>query len=115
MRINLQVPYEENTVAKSYGARWDAQRKTWWVDTERVSPDWLMKLLTLFKQGHSKSLKSGKVVHKRPGPVVTEINSDGSIPDCGCTDVAPWRHCAHSEPALTPEEREQLDYALSRS
>ena len=32
MRTNLKVPYEEKDDAKSFGARWDAARKTWYVE-----------------------------------------------------------------------------------
>ena len=32
MRTNLQVPYAEKGDAKKRGARWDAARKTWYVE-----------------------------------------------------------------------------------
>lgn len=32
MRTNLKVPYEEKDDAKKLGARWDAARKTWYVE-----------------------------------------------------------------------------------
>ena len=32
MRTNLKVPYDEKDDAKKLGARWDAARKTWYVE-----------------------------------------------------------------------------------
>ncbi len=32
MRTNLQVPFSEKDKARSMGARWDAARKTWYVE-----------------------------------------------------------------------------------
>lgn len=32
MRTNLKVPYAEKDQAKKRGARWDAARKTWYVE-----------------------------------------------------------------------------------
>ena len=30
-RVYLEVPYEEKDIAKSHGAKWDAEKKKWWV------------------------------------------------------------------------------------
>jgi hypothetical protein len=29
--VYLEVPYEEKDDAKSHGAKWDAEKKKWWV------------------------------------------------------------------------------------
>jgi hypothetical protein len=34
MRIDLAVPYMDRKIARKRGARWDADRKTWWADTD---------------------------------------------------------------------------------
>lgn len=39
MRINLNCPYAEKDQAKSLGARWDAARKTWYIENvEDLTP-----------------------------------------------------------------------------
>ena len=49
MRVNLQVPYEDKDEVKRLGARWDAARKTWFVQgIEDLRPflRWIPKRLT---------------------------------------------------------------------
>ena len=37
MRVNLNVPFHEKDAAKSLGAWWDVERKTWFVkDVEKL-------------------------------------------------------------------------------
>ncbi|HET6359759.1 AAA domain-containing protein [Streptomyces sp.] len=39
-RLYLEVPYEEKDEAKKIlGAKWDRERKQWWVDAAKVSPE----------------------------------------------------------------------------
>jgi hypothetical protein len=39
MRVNLKVPYAEKDKARKRGARWDAARKTWYVENmENLNP-----------------------------------------------------------------------------
>lgn len=38
MRLNLKVPFAEKDQAKKLGARWDAGRKTWYIDDGKVDP-----------------------------------------------------------------------------
>ncbi len=39
MRVNLKVPIEEKDQARRLGAKWDAARRTWYVeDVERLEP-----------------------------------------------------------------------------
>jgi hypothetical protein len=35
-RLYLQVPYTEKDQARAVGARWDPDRRQWWVDSQRV-------------------------------------------------------------------------------
>lgn len=49
MRTNLKVPYAEKDEARKLGARWDAARKTWYVENvENIAPlmRWMPKHLT---------------------------------------------------------------------
>lgn len=48
MRVNLKVPYEQKERAKQLGARWDAARKTWYIENvENLGPllQWMPKHL----------------------------------------------------------------------
>ncbi|MED8143181.1 DUF5710 domain-containing protein [Escherichia coli] len=36
-RIYINVPFHEKDEAKRLGARWDATRKTWYIEPPRVS------------------------------------------------------------------------------
>ena len=95
MRIDLYVPFTDNRECKSFGGRWDAARQTWYViDPPDMRPlmKWLPKA-KFTKAGH----RPAKPHQHASKPKVTELRSDGSIPDCGCLDVAPWEHCVHSE------------------
>lgn len=37
-------------------------------------------------------------------PGIATPRTEFSLPDCGCTHVAPWDHCHHTEPALDGAE-----------
>lgn len=48
MRVNLNVPFDQKDAARRAGARWDAARKTWFVENvERLEPftQWIDKRL----------------------------------------------------------------------
>lgn len=50
MRVNLNVPYAEKDEAKRHGARWDAGRRTWYVeDLGNLHPfmKWIPEHLTM--------------------------------------------------------------------
>lgn len=115
MRVNLQVSYEDRHEARLHGARWDPGRKTWYViDPEDLCPlmRWLPQEL---QKAHSESrpkmdfkpLKQ-KMSRIDSKPGVPTKRTDFSLQDCGCTHVAPWAHCQHSEPALTGDEFEHM-------
>jgi|DEB19_MinimDraft_3_1074340.scaffolds.fasta_scaffold98011_2 hypothetical protein len=47
MRINLKVPYDEKEKAKSLGARWDMEKRIWYViDPQNLKPfkQWIPEL-----------------------------------------------------------------------
>lgn len=53
------------------------------------------------KERHLQRLTAVRVDSK---PGVSTPRTDPSLPDCGCTHVAPWEHCQHSETALEGAE-----------
>lgn len=128
MRINLTVRYEERSQAKALGARWDAARKTWYViNPEDMAPLLRWMPGTKFtecppepqapiereERGRSKWRRDGlsDLFGKAPGKEEKRLayqekmrqgfatpRTDHSLPDCGCSHVAPWEHCDHSMP-----------------
>lgn len=36
MRVNLNVPYRDKDAARAAGARWDAARKVWYWESDRI-------------------------------------------------------------------------------
>ena len=74
-RTNLNVPYEEKDIAKSYGAKWDKNRKTWYVlgDTKKflrwvdVLEDGSMTLDQYLRLRHSSVLAITKAEAKLIG------------------------------------------------
>lgn len=103
MRLDLCVPYERRNEAKCNGAKWDAERKTWWVETDRVSPDQIHKLTKFVAHASLKKkarVDTRKVIHKAKSaaPVVTEQRTN-YLPVCSC-DVAPWEDCEHTASAI---------------
>ena len=48
-RLYLQVPLQQKDEAKAYGARWDGERKLWWVHTHKYAGD-LTKFPPAYKE-----------------------------------------------------------------
>lgn len=73
MRTNLITPFAEKDAVKALGARWDADKKTWYItDVADLAPfaRWIPDLAAATK------------------PTV-------EVPHCGC-DVLPWEDCQHT-------------------
>mgnify|MGYP007069472975 CR=1 FL=1 len=67
MRINLHCPYEEKDQAKALGARWDGQKKVWYVvDPDDLQPfvRWLGKN-ALDQREHLPNKKHGVKKNRR--------------------------------------------------
>jgi hypothetical protein len=88
-------------------------RKTWYIqDIEDLTPfmQWITptrltmaaECKKLMKPSHQR-VKKKRVdrIDSKPG-VATQCR-DQSLPDCGCTHIAPWEHCQHTEPQLALE------------
>lgn len=103
MRVNLTVSFEEKDKAKRLGARWDPARKTWYIqDVEDLTP--FMPWITPTRMTMAKECRKLMPHKPRAGraridskPGVATKRTDFSLPDCGCTHVAPWAHCQHTQ------------------
>lgn len=90
MRINLTTPFAEKDQVKALGARWDSQKKVWYIkDVEDLTPfeRWIPDTASASKPS-TKSGTSNKPVDTSPPP-----------PHCGC-DVLPWEPCIHTRPVI---------------
>jgi len=100
MRIDLKVPFAEKDTAKALGARWDADKKIWYVqDVADPTPftRWIPDLhaATEGTAGGTtrQSTNTGKAAVEQPKGVVTGPAVLG--PHCGC-NVLPWEDCEHT-------------------
>lgn len=103
MRVRLNVPYAEKNTVKALGARWDAKKKTWYINDTfdlHLFVKWLANL---------KLLKPKKpFTYRKPKPKVKDPNeirvlsyhshgiTGGSKIKCNCT-TPPWELCPHSK------------------
>ena len=80
MRINLQCPYSEKDQVKALGARWDAEKRVWYiVDPEDLKPfeRWLGKYALDHRENLPSRKKGGRSFKNRgkhpnkSGPFVT--------------------------------------------
>jgi len=101
MRINLNCPYAEKDEAKALGAKWDADRKVWYIQgVEDLTPfsKWIPLLGRM-----AQDMKPRK-------PKIT-----GSYrPSCAC-DVLPWEDCEHTEAAAQAAMQEMLEPQVKES
>lgn len=105
MRVDLRVPYSEKDEAKRHGARWDAVRKTWWINRHDIATNpgvyrWIAdnkvlatKARAAFDFFGAETASRKRRSHRRT-PASSDRN-DFSLPDC-CCPAPPWEHCAHS-------------------
>lgn len=100
MRIDLKVPYAEKDTAKALGARWDAEKKVWYVkDVADLTPlsRWIPDLKAATESSSSGATKqatdAGKAAVEQTDGVVT--GPAVVVPHCGCK-VQPWEDCEHT-------------------
>lgn len=86
MRINLRCSFAEKGQVKALGARWDPQKKTWYIENPKdLAP--FAKWLDASAAGAAHA--ATRSVMKVPAAELVPP------PSCGC-DVLPWDHCEHS-------------------
>ena len=86
MRINLITPFAEKDQVKALGARWDSQKKVWYIkDVEDLSPfeRWIPDTPAVQKPS-GQTRNANRSIDTSPPP-----------PHCGC-DVLPWEPCIHT-------------------
>ncbi|MDO8263725.1 MAG: DUF5710 domain-containing protein [Gallionella sp.] len=96
MRIDLKVPFAEKDAAKALGARWDADRKIWYVkDVADLTAfmRWIPDLKAATGGPKLQATDIGNATAKladgiMPGPATL-------APHCGC-NVLPWQDCEHT-------------------
>lgn len=92
MLINLKVEFKDKDKVKALGARWDYERKTWFiVNTEDLTPfmQWIDSTYDPQIQHEKKHHKVNEKFWAKTGPKVF-------TPLCDC-DALPWEDCEHTE------------------
>lgn len=99
MRIYLQCPFSEKDIVKGLGARWDYERKSWYIeDVEDLTPymRWIesegwIPPVRLNRYSSAEVIK--KEQQRNKNPRITEPTG-GFKSLCDC-DVLPWEDCDH--------------------
>lgn len=90
MRINLTTPFAEKDQVKALGARWDSQKKVWYIkDVDDLTP---------FKRWIPVPASVAKSLTQSPESSVP-VDSSRHPSHCGC-NVPPWEACIHTPPAI---------------
>ena len=102
MRINLVTRFADKDKVKALGARWDAARKTWYVN-DAVDLDAFTRWIpSLEADGDTSAGASGAVsALAKPSARIDSTesvttHSTNAIPICGCS-VLPWEDCIHTK------------------
>ena len=111
-RVYLTVPYAEKDEAKRHGARWDPERKRWWIDRSKIADQpgihrWMSDDPALAEQAReAEAFLTGSSARRSPAPAATatpkahRVNAATSflLPVCQCP-CAPWDDCEHTRSA----------------
>ncbi|MDD5298263.1 MAG: DUF5710 domain-containing protein [Rhodocyclaceae bacterium] len=103
MRTNLAVPFAEKDAAKKLGARWDASRKTWYVEgLENLAAfsKWLPGQAPVSTGTSGKS--SRRLTPSQPQAAASsgEIRISAGYFPLSC-DCLPWEGCDKCRSAVT--------------
>jgi hypothetical protein len=100
MRINLVTPFAEKDAVKALGARWDPNKKLWYItDVADLAPflRWIPDL-----DAATDTSAGGNARPRASAPKAQSQQSRSSattfaidVPHCGC-DVLPWEDCEHT-------------------
>jgi hypothetical protein len=102
MRINLVTPFAEKDDAKKLGAKWDSQRKCWYiVDVADLTPfmRWMPDVTAASAESALDSdaltIATKKVAAATTNLTAVPTQAKKAVPHCGC-DVKPWDDCEHT-------------------
>ena len=83
-RVYLTVPYAEKDEAKRHGARWDPERKRWWIDRSKIADQpgihrWMSDEPALAEQAReAEAFLTGSSARRSPAPAAAANTSAGS-------------------------------------
>ena len=111
-RVYLTVPYAEKDEAKRHGARWDPERKRWWIERQKIATNpgihrWMSDDPALAGQAReAEAFVAGTAPKRRPdaapapAPRVHRVDAATrfTLPACDCPG-APWDTCEHTPAA----------------
>ena len=98
MRINLATPFAEKEDAKKLGAKWDAQRKCWYiVDVADLTPfmRWIPDLVAASAESAAGTAAGATQKVAVAKATVVPAKPKQAVPHCGCS-VKPWEDCEHT-------------------
>jgi len=106
-RVYLAVPFAEKDEAKRHGARWNPERRQWWIDRQDIGKHpgvhrWIVDNDSLAARA-KEALDFNQLAPggsrrdtKRLAPVRTPATTF-DLPACACS-TPPWEHCEHTRP-----------------
>lgn len=98
MRINLVTPFSERDKVKALGARWDADKKCWYItDVADLTPfaRWIPNMDAAIDRSSDTAPTAKPKFTLPPAFVTKQPKSPDDKADCGC-DVLPWEDCVHT-------------------
>ena len=95
MRMNLKVPFAEKDEAKKLGARWDAARKLWYVDSDEKIAAFARWSPTVHAASEGTATAAPAAARQSAGKVVVGAAYVAQTPVCECP---PWEVCERCRP-----------------
>jgi hypothetical protein len=99
-RVYLAVPFAEKDEAKRHGARWNPERRQWWVDQQDIAKHpgisrWFVDDDAVAGV-HDRAAGRERRDSVMSAPVRT-LATTFDLPVCACS-TPPWEHCEHTTP-----------------
>jgi Domain of unknown function (DUF5710) len=118
-KVYLRVPYAEKEQAKRHGARWNPERRLWWICRNDIAIHpgvyrWMEPSSPLatkargadkFLRGQQPGGKRNRKPQNSRAPVLTQC-TDFSLSTCQCS-TPPWEDCEHTVAPMHPLDASQ--------
>jgi hypothetical protein len=113
--VYLAVPYEQKDEARALGARWDSDRRLWWIDRRNIPlfPGvyrWIVGNPALRAQAQAADSflrRQSAALQKRPKrkaqPRAEKAPTAVRLASCAC-QCLPWEDCEHSLALAQPRQ-----------